>query len=173
MEWRHQVLDNLESGRGRVSKEHIDRVRSEIGSSVRYRPEQVSAAALRRNQRPRTVLARLSNRTNDRCLHSQGTNRTTYDVEGKVSANPQTIILLSFNDALTKNPDNCHRPLLQRLHQQQAKPVIRSQSLASWAIFSENPEMRKTNVLLRKTLVLAGVEDGIRTRDIRNHNPTL
>jgi hypothetical protein len=56
IEWQRQVVDNLENAQitnpAKVTQSQIEAVRSEIGSSVRYRPEQVVGAALRRMRRP-------------------------------------------------------------------------------------------------------------------------
>ncbi len=64
IEWRQQVLANLMNPLLthplKVTQSHIEHVRSEIGSSVRYRPEHVVAAVLRRNRRP--VSYRLTSR---------------------------------------------------------------------------------------------------------------
>src|SRR5208282_3364526 len=55
-EWQQQVLANLlhlqVTDPCGITQAHIEHVRSEIGSSVRYQPEQVAAAALRRKRRP-------------------------------------------------------------------------------------------------------------------------
>lgn len=52
IEWQRKILDNLKNPNvtppADVSQQHIDFVANEIGSSVRYRPEQVAASALKR-----------------------------------------------------------------------------------------------------------------------------
>jgi hypothetical protein len=54
--WQQSVLDALTQAHSRnphrVSREHIDYVSREVGASVRYRPEQVAAAAALRRHRP-------------------------------------------------------------------------------------------------------------------------
>lgn len=56
IQWQQQVLANLLDPQftdpSLVTQEHIARIRLEIGLSIRYRPEQVAAAALRRKRRP-------------------------------------------------------------------------------------------------------------------------
>jgi len=55
-QWQENVLKHLRDLRSKhpdlVSKEHIDCVQSEVGTSVRYRPEQVAAASAIRERRP-------------------------------------------------------------------------------------------------------------------------
>ena len=51
IEFQQFVLDNLE-GRPGVSDEHIRAVTNEIGTSIRYRPEQVAGAACVRGRGP-------------------------------------------------------------------------------------------------------------------------
>ncbi len=51
VEFQQFVVDNLR-GRHGVSKEHIEAVEREVGTSVRYRPEQVAGAAAIRMYRP-------------------------------------------------------------------------------------------------------------------------
>jgi hypothetical protein len=51
IEFQQFVLDNLRGHPG-VSTEHIDVVEREVGTSVRYRPEQVAGAAAIRGRRP-------------------------------------------------------------------------------------------------------------------------
>lgn len=54
--WQESVLNGLRRLRSRhphlVSQEHIDCVQKDVGNSVRYRPEQVAAAAAMREMRP-------------------------------------------------------------------------------------------------------------------------
>ncbi|MCC7337869.1 MAG: hypothetical protein IT422_22505 [Pirellulaceae bacterium] len=51
IQWQQKVLENLRKIPG-VSAEHINVVEREVGTSVRYRPEQVAGAAAIWNQRP-------------------------------------------------------------------------------------------------------------------------
>lgn len=51
VKWQLSVVDQL-SQFPSVSSEHLEVVRREVGNSVRYRPEQVAAAAALRKQRP-------------------------------------------------------------------------------------------------------------------------
>jgi hypothetical protein len=54
--WQRQVVESLTNKQitdpAKVTQAHIDAVRLEVGSSVRYRPEHVAAAALKRKRRP-------------------------------------------------------------------------------------------------------------------------
>lgn len=56
IEWQRTVLANLKSLRttdpSRVTQEHITCVQSEVGTSVRYRPEHVAAATIKRKSFP-------------------------------------------------------------------------------------------------------------------------
>lgn len=57
IDWQNVVVENLrhgwQQGNPAVSQEHINHVaNNEVGSSVRYRPEHVAAAALKRRWRP-------------------------------------------------------------------------------------------------------------------------
>lgn len=51
IKWQQSILEYLR-GNPLVSREHIDAVEREVGNSVRYRPEQVAAAAAIRKRRP-------------------------------------------------------------------------------------------------------------------------
>ena len=51
IQWQQSVVDNLRNTPG-VSPEHMQVVEQEIGTSVRYRPEQVAGAASIRGRRP-------------------------------------------------------------------------------------------------------------------------